>query len=129
MATEVRKTLNPNNLPTMSQAAATAAVLDQSYMLETCRLTRNTGERLRGRLVELGIPTDRSLTNFLLLRFPTEEYCAAATNALWQQGILARGMAGYGLAEALRLTIGTRDEMELVFRTLKRFLEDKGGKE
>ena len=36
---EVRKVMNPNNVASVSQAAALAALQDQAYMRETCRMT------------------------------------------------------------------------------------------
>ena len=46
------------------------------------------------------------------LRFPGgPEDASTAAAALKSRGILVRGMAAYGLADCLRITIGTEEEM------------------
>ena len=46
----------------------------------------------------------------------------AADAFLKQNGIIVRHMAGYGLPECLRITIGSEPEMMAVVDTLARFL-------
>jgi histidinol-phosphate/aromatic aminotransferase/cobyric acid decarboxylase-like protein len=57
----------------------------------------------------LGVPA--SHTNFVLIRFADAQAAAGAEEALRNEGLLMRGMAGYGLADCLRATIGSDADM------------------
>ena len=46
----------------------------------------------------------------------------AADAALRARGIIVRGAAGYGLAECLRISIGTAEECQVVAETLAAFM-------
>ena len=49
---------------------------------------------------------------------------ANAANAfLKSHGIIVRGLSGYGLPDALRVSIGQEDEMRLVVSLLQEFME------
>ena len=55
-----------------------------------------------------------SVCNFLVLRFKDADQCERAKAALVRSGGLAMGLAGYGLPEALRVTVGTDAANETV---------------
>jgi len=42
-------------------------------------------------------------------------------------GLVLRGMAGYGLPDALRLTIGSQEANEKVVAVLSRFMKEQDG--
>ncbi len=123
---ETRKLLNPNNISAVSQAAATAAMQDQAYMKETCRLT----EELRTGLIEtcrlLGLDVPESQTNFALIQFDSADSANSADTALRQRGVVMRGMAGYGLPECLRATIGPSEDMKVATQTLQQWHAQRG---
>jgi histidinol-phosphate aminotransferase len=85
-------------------------------------------------LRQLGLTVPESHCNFVVVRFPdtnkpgtngpdANKYGANAADAfLKTKGIIVRKMAGYGLPDALRITIGTEDEMRLVVDTLGAFM-------
>ncbi|KAA5606993.1 histidinol-phosphate transaminase [Roseospira marina] len=79
-----------------------------------------TTERLRA----LGYDLTDSVGNFVLVTFPTEpgRTAADADAALRAKGIIVRGMAGYGLPNSLRITIGTGDEMQACVDALTEFI-------
>ena len=70
----------------------------------------------------LAVP--ESACNFVLVRFPeTEGRDAASADAfLKARGIIVRRMGGYGLPDALRITIGTEDEMHAVVDALGSYM-------
>lgn len=111
IAGEIRKLLNPNNISIASQAAAAAAIEDQDYMREVCRTTATRRDRFRRDLLALGLEAPPSFTNFLLIAFPDAEAARRADSALRAEGILMRGMAGYGLPQCLRATVGEEADM------------------
>ena len=59
----------------------------------------------------------------MLVRFPeTPGQDAEAADAhLKSKGIIVRRMGGYGLPDALRITIGLEDEMRAVVQALQEF--------
>jgi histidinol-phosphate aminotransferase len=112
IAAEVRKLLNPNNVSAASQAAATAAMIDQDYMREVCSETAARRGRFAGRIKRLGLRVPESHTNFVLIQFASANAAARAERALRAEGILMRGIANYGLPDCLRATIGSETDME-----------------
>ena len=65
---------------------------------------RSWPRRLRGR----GWFVHPSQTNFLLVEFGANTPAIEA--ALLAQGVVVRPMAGYGLPDCLRITVGNADE-------------------
>ncbi|WP_350334782.1 pyridoxal phosphate-dependent aminotransferase [Coralliovum pocilloporae] len=111
---QVRKILNPNNVSIASQSAATAAMHDQDYMSETCRITAQLRDRFSEQLQELDIQVKSSHTNFVLLQFRNNAEASHANRHLVKNGILMRQMQGYGLGHCLRATIVAQDDMMFV---------------
>ena len=70
------------------------------------------------------------VNNFVLVRFPGQDgqdnggrTAEAADAFLRGRGIIVRRMAGYGLPDCHRITIGREDEMRAVIDALGEFLE------
>ena len=106
-----------------SIAAAVAAIADTAHV--AAHRARNA--RARVKFVDdtnaLGLTAYPSQGNFVLVRFPGGADQAAATHAhLMTNGIAVRPMAGYGLADCLRVTIGSDDDMAAVIASLKAHL-------
>ena len=119
---EVRKLLNPNNVSGISQAMAAAAMRDRVH---TARIVHETGDlrhRFVARLKAAGLRPPVSHTNFVLIPFADPGTASRADKALRDCGILLRGMAGYGLPQCLRATIGPPDVMERAADILTRFM-------
>lgn len=124
IAGQVRKVMNPNNLPSTAQAAAEAALQDQTYMRETCALIDATKDRAAQRLREAGIKTQDSFANFLLLDFGSTDAAQAADAALRAQGIFLRTQSGAGLPHCLRMTIGPADHVDMAVTTLEYWMQE-----
>jgi len=111
--------------------AGVAAVQDDEFIEMSQAHNRQwlawTTEQIRG----LGLVVPDSYCNFVLARFPEEaadgvnavKDAAAANDYLQDNGIIVRRMAGYGLPDSLRISIGTEEEMRLVIDTLAAFME------
>lgn len=118
ISAEVRKILNPNNINIVGQAACAAAMADQSYMRETCRITATRRDRFSDNVRRLGLSVPDSSTNFVLINFGSPAAAVIANEALQAEGVFMRGMGGYGLPDALRATIGAEDHMQFAFEIL-----------
>jgi len=119
IAAEMRKVMNPNNLSTIAQAAATAAMHDQAYMRETCAMTIGLRDWASAELMAAGFTVLPSHTNFLLIDLGTSEIAQAADATLRANGIFLRLQGGAGLPQCLRMTIAEQPLMEPALRVLK----------
>ncbi|TZF90406.1 histidinol-phosphate transaminase [Cognatilysobacter lacus] len=101
----VRESFNVN---AFALAACEAALADEAH-LAWCR-ERNAEQRsaLTTALRQRGIAVLPSQTNFVLAHFG--ERTGAIEAALVERGVVLRPMAGYGLPDYSRITIGTADE-------------------
>ncbi|GIX36667.1 MAG: histidinol-phosphate aminotransferase 2 [Lysobacteraceae bacterium] len=109
------------NVSLPALAAATAAVGDPGYV-EDVR-ARNATERafLAAGLRARGMTVVDSRTNFLLCRLGV--HCARIEAGLLERGVVVRPMAGYGLPQHVRISIGRREENAALLDALDRVLE------
>ena len=127
-AAEVIDVLNrvrgPFNLSMAQQAAAEAALHDRAHVARC--LSENTRLRswLAEALAELGVPSDTSCANFILARFANADEATACNEFLQEKGIIVRLVAGYGLPNCLRITVGDEASCRRVAHMIGRF---KGG--
>ena len=124
VADVLNRVRGPFNVAGPTQAAGVAALEDFAFV-EKVRANNDrwlpwTTEKLRA----IGIDVPDSVCNFALLRFPQAagRDAAAADTFLKSRGIILRAMGGYGLADSLRLTIGTGEEMQIVVDALGEFM-------
>ncbi|MGE3916525.1 MAG: aminotransferase class I/II-fold pyridoxal phosphate-dependent enzyme, partial [Hyphomicrobiaceae bacterium] len=73
---------------------------------------------------KLGLEVTPSVGNFVLIHFPTDKGrdAIAADAFLKSKGIIMRRVAGYGLPNALRMTIGTESDTRAVVAALAAFM-------
>jgi histidinol-phosphate aminotransferase len=111
----------PFNLSSVALAGAEAAMRDRAFV-DTC-LRENAEQRVRlvAGLRQFGIGCDDSHANFVLARFADEAEALAADAHLKAAGILVRLVKGYGFPEALRITVGSADDMSRVLAALADF--------
>ncbi|MCW5893549.1 MAG: histidinol-phosphate transaminase [bacterium] len=105
------------NLNRVSQAAATAALEDVAHMQANVARIRATRARLTEALVARGFAVPPSSANFVLARRPGVDQ-GPVLRRLAEQGILVRHFAVPGLADALRITVGTDEETDAFLAAL-----------
>lgn len=98
----------PFNVSAPAQAAAVAAIRDQAFVASSADHNEVELARMGEALAGLGIETVPSVANFLLLRFATVAEVERIDTGLRARGIVARRLDSYGLADCLRLSIGTK---------------------
>ena len=111
----------PFNLSDGQMAAAEAALRDRDW-LERCR-SENARLRhwLAEALAERGVPSDTSMTNFILARFADAEEADACNAYLASQGLIVRTVGGYGLPNCLRITVGDEPACRQVAHAVAQF--------
>lgn len=113
------------NSYTMDQTAlvmGAAAVRDRVYFEETVNKVMETREWTKKELANLGFSFGDSKANFI---FATHESCPAKElyEALRKQNIFVRYFSKQRIDNYLRITIGTREEMETFVAFLKKYLK------
>ncbi|WP_417515856.1 histidinol-phosphate transaminase [Minwuia sp.] len=114
----------PFNVNLGAQEAAIAALEDTAH-IDAARTHNDIWlPKLSAELRALGLDVPPGIGNFVLARFPGgAEQVQAADAWLKARGIIVRPVAGYGLPDCLRITIGTEDDNLAVIEALKAFLE------
>ena len=118
---DVKYSFNSYTMNRTSLAAGVAAIQDREYFEETCRKIINTREWTQKELKALGFTFQDSKANFI---FAAHESCPAKQifEALRKQHIYVRYFEKPRIDNYLRITIGTREEMEQLIRFLKEYL-------
>lgn len=124
VADVLNRVRNPFNVSAPAQVAGLAALEDEAFTDKARKHNATWRDWTRDQLSAAGLDVPDSLGNFLLVRFPetSGKTAAEADDYLKTRGIIARRMAGYGLPESLRVTIGDGDEMTAFVDTVKEFL-------
>ncbi|WP_193139494.1 histidinol-phosphate transaminase [Meridianimarinicoccus sp. MJW13] len=111
----------PFNVSQVQIKAAVAALDDDDHTAFS--LSENTRLRawLAAELAKLGVPSDPSFGNFILARFADANEALACNAALQAAGLIVRAVAGYGLPECLRITIGDEAACQRVVAAVAAF--------
>ncbi len=112
----------PFNVNSAAQVAGIAAMADIAHS-DASRTNNDIWLPWLGtELAKIGLQPLPSVGNFLLVGFGTKERAAAANEWMMNDGLIPRLVAGYGLPEHLRITIGTESEVKAVQESLGRFV-------
>lgn len=112
----------PFNVSVPGLEAAVAALADTAHQEASRDLVLAWRPRMTQAIKGFGFDVLPSVGNFILVKFPEEGRTAAAANAFLEaRGIIVRGVGGYGLPNALRITIGTEDQNRAVLDALSEF--------
>jgi histidinol-phosphate aminotransferase len=113
----------PFNVSMMQQHAAAAAIRDRAHVERSVAHNEKWKAYLTEEIRKLGLTVNESVANFVLIQFPKGEKSSAKADVfLGSKGLILRGVAGYGLPDALRLTIGSAEANERVVAALREFM-------
>jgi histidinol-phosphate aminotransferase len=116
------KTKDSYNTDYIAQTLALAAIKDQSYAKHTWTLVRAARADLRTALAQLGLQSVASQSNFLLATVPAPWQAEQLYEGLKTAGVLVRYFKLPGLADKLRITIGTPAENQRLLESLQMLL-------
>ena len=118
---DVKYSFNSYTMNRTSLAAGVAAIGDRDYFEDTCQKIMDTREWTQKELTVLGFTFQDSKANFI---FASHKTCPAKQifEALRAKHIYVRYFAKPRIDNYLRITIGTREEMEQLIRFLKDYL-------
>jgi histidinol-phosphate aminotransferase len=117
LVAEMSKVKDSYNCDAIAILAATAALADQDYARGTWQAVRAERIRLAGELARRGWEVIPSQTNFLLARCPDGD-AGAIYRGLKEKRILVRYFDKPGLADKLRITIGTTAQNDALLAAL-----------
>lgn len=106
------------NLDRLAQAAATAALEDQDYLRSCVQQICSTREWFRAELQKMRYTVLPSQGNFVFA-IPHDRDGLRVYNGLFERKILVRHFSSDLLAHGLRISIGSRSEMESCLTALK----------
>ena len=113
---------NPYNVNRMTSAAGTAALKEDEYYRRNARIIMENRAWTAGELKRLGFTVTDSRANFLFAacpELPGEKYYLA----MKEQGILVRYLKGPRLKPFVRITVGTKQQMETLIRETETLLK------
>ena len=120
----VKYSTNPYNVNRMTSAAGIAAIEDNDYYMNNCKIIAQTREYTKTELEKLGFTVLESKSNFLFAKCNSvdgEKYYLT----LKSMGILVRHFTKPLISEYVRITIGTKEQMDALIDATKKILEVK----
>lgn len=117
--TLINRTRLPFNVNNLALLAASEAIKDQDFVQESYVKNRAERQYLQDGFAHLDIKYIPSYTNFVVIELND---VPSAFKALLGKGIITRPLAGYGLPNHLRITIGKHEENERLLESLEEFI-------
>lgn len=123
IADTLNRVRGPFNVNAPAQAAGIESLHDTDFLKKSIDLNRQWRAVLTQNLRGLGLGVADSIGNFILVDFADLEgiSAAGALEYLKSRGVLVRGMAGYGLPDCLRISIGLDEDVAAVTDGLKAY--------
>ena len=114
----IRYSTNPYNVNSMTIAAGTAALESNEYYMENCRTITETRAWTKKELERLGFSVLDSKSNFLFAR---SDSCPGEKlyRTLKERGVLVRWFDKDLIRSFVRITIGTKEQMERLIREIE----------
>lgn len=120
VAEVLNRVRQPFNVNSFALAAAEAALADVAHVEKTVALNRAGMQNLVPACKQLGLRCHPSAGNFLLV--DCGRPAGPLYEALLRRGIIVRPVAGYGLPNHLRITIGTSEQNDRLIAALQAVL-------
>jgi histidinol-phosphate aminotransferase len=122
---EMNKVRLPFNTSGVAQAAALAALDDTEHVRRSVESNRAGLAQVSRGLERMGVQFVPSVANFLLVNVAGDAQIVA--DELLQQGVIVRPMRWMGFPNAIRVTVGTKDENNRFLHALAQVLAVEGG--
>jgi len=110
----------PFNVNRLAQVGATAALDDKKFLDKTYKNNLEVKKNLYAGLDKLGLDYKKTESNFVFIdiKRPADELFLQ----MMKQGVIIRPLTSFGLPEAIRVSVGTKEQNEKLIAALKRFL-------
>ena len=114
----IKYSVNPYNVNSMTIAAGTGALEDEDYRIRNCRIIEENRAYTVRELKKLGFTMTDSLANFIFVTHP-EMDGEKLYLALKARGVLIRHFTKERIRDYNRITIGTREQMDVLLRNVE----------
>lgn len=118
----LRYSTNPYNINRMTMAAGFGVLCDEEYTKKNINTICETREYVKEELKKLGFTMPDSRTNFIFVKHDKFDG-EMLYNKLRERNILVRHFKDERIKDYLRITIGTKKEMDILIKNLKDILE------
>lgn len=120
----IRNSTNPYNINRLTQIAGTACIREDEYYMNACKEIEKVREYTRAELLKLGFEVLESKANFLFAKHNeidgNELYLK-----LKGRGVLVRHFTSERIFQFNRITIGTKEQMDIFLETVKSIMEEE----
>ena len=121
---KIKYSTNPYNLDRLTLAAGEAAVDSDGYYRANCRTIMENRAYTVGELDKLGFSTLPSQANFIFTRCPRMDG-GQLYRALKDRGVLVRYWDKPALRDYVRVTIGSREQMDVFLTQVRNILKEE----
>lgn len=121
----LKYSINPYNINRMTQSAGIAAAETNEYYMNNCKTIAENREYTAKKLTEMGFTVLPSKANFIFAAspdIPGGEYYAK----LKAEGVLVRHFTKPEIENFCRITIGTKEQMDILLQKTEKILKEKG---
>lgn len=118
----VKYSTNPYNVNSMTMAAGVGTLLDADYTKQNCRSIMENRAYAAAEMKKLGFEMTDSRANFLFAKHPRIDG-KTIYSELRARGILVRHFDKPLISDYNRITVGSREQMEILIQTLRTILE------
>jgi histidinol-phosphate aminotransferase len=112
----------PFNVSLPAMAAGIASIEDTGFMDKALAHNTQWLVWLTAEIAAMGLEVTPSVGNFVLVHFNAHKKAADADAYLQDHGLVVRRMDGYGMPNALRISVGTAEANHALVAALKGFL-------
>ncbi|MEG1380684.1 MAG: histidinol-phosphate transaminase [Ruthenibacterium sp.] len=121
----IKFSFNPYNVNRLTLLAGTAALQDAPYFAACCHNIMATRADTAAALMALGFTILDSKTNFLFVSPPSPHTGHAYYDALREQDVLVRYFDAPRTRNFVRISIGTKEQMQMLLAITKNWLEER----
>jgi histidinol-phosphate aminotransferase len=121
----IKYSTNPYNVNRMTAAAGAAALRENDYYMENCKRIEQTREYTKKALEALGFFVTDSKANFLFAKSDRIDG-ELLYKELKKRGVLVRHFTAERIAQYNRITIGTKEQMDVFLEKTKEILMEVG---
>ena len=121
----IKYSTNPYNVNRMTMAAGAAALRENDYYMDNCKKIADVREYTKNELEKLGFFVTDSKANFLFAKSDRIDG-EVLYKELKKRGVLVRHFTTDKIAQYNRITVGTKEQMDVFLAKTKEILKEVG---
>lgn len=118
----IKYSTNPYNVSSLTQAAGVGTLLDEAYTQGNCRTIIENRKYLTAELEKLGFIHTPSAANFVFVKHPALDGEKLYLD-LKDRGVLIRHFTKERIKDYNRITVGTKEQIDILLKNIKEILE------